>query len=127
MESFVKRVLQRLRELLSRCRTYRIMWLFRSSSQEGEPANQCSTSQPVHLDVKAVRGNMEKLRGYHELAKVSPESSGHPCSASSHKMHVLWWWPHRLLSQLDVLSHGGPESLLNSMARYATSAFRKGC
>ena len=79
MATFVELFLKALREILLRCRTHRIMWLFRSSSQDGEPARQCSTSQPMPLDVKAVRANMEKLRGYHELAKVSPESPGLPC------------------------------------------------
>ena len=105
MATIVDRLLKAVRAVLLRCTTYRIMWLFRSSSQDGEPARQCSTSQAMPLDVKAVRANMEKLRGYHELAKVSPVhplpsslfdvafftslQGPHTSASSSHATHAL--------------------------------------
>jgi hypothetical protein len=65
-----------------RCR--RKMWPFRWPSQDQEAPAQCSTSQAAPMDVKSVRAAMEKLRGYHDLAKARtlPHSSPPPDSSS---------------------------------------------
>ena len=46
------------------------MWPFRWPSQDQEVPVQCSTSQAQPQDVKSVRAALEKVRGYHDLAKV---------------------------------------------------------
>ncbi len=47
------------------------MWgLFRSSSQDGEHVHKSSSSKALQPDTKTVKTNLEKLRGYHELAKA---------------------------------------------------------
>jgi len=45
------------------------MWLFRSASQDSE-GSRSSLPQPAS---RAVNGDLEKLKGYHDLAKVGHE------------------------------------------------------
>ncbi|KAK9904124.1 hypothetical protein WJX75_005080 [Coccomyxa subellipsoidea] len=46
------------------------MWgIFRTFSQDGEPVHKTNSSKAIQSDIKTVKTNLEKLRGYHDLAK----------------------------------------------------------
>lgn len=58
-----------LSRLVATCRVP-VMWLFRSGSQDSEHSAPANTSRSLQPDIKTVKTNLEKLRGYHDLAKV---------------------------------------------------------
>jgi hypothetical protein len=47
-----------------------VMWIFRSASQDAERSVSPTSSRDTRPDIKAVKSNLEKLRGYHDLAKA---------------------------------------------------------
>ncbi len=60
-----------LSRLVGVCRVH-IMWLFRSGSQDSEHSIPVNLSSTPQNDIKTAKSNLEKLRGYHDLAKARP-------------------------------------------------------
>jgi hypothetical protein len=76
-----------LQKALLRIRLHLMWGIFRTFSQDGEPVHKTNSSKAIQSDIKTVKTNLEKLRGYHDLAKaslLSPSSFGLPPDLNNH-------------------------------------------